>query len=233
MNILYFTGADYAGSINSSPYYIPLKHYSWNETRLIFVYGADFPLRNIHRNFFKTLACAWIHVALIVPAMIILLCLRHGDVNRSDIFMSVYMDIMIAITGASHLRYGNGLEKIFFTILLAGAFLINTIALENFLFLTFITEEPNRMDSLEKYIDFNPPTLISPGFEDDFRYNALGQCFIYFNDESAQIFTFQIPFWIGCTNCRPNCGRSICWTKFIWISGTSIIRRCVSDLLKR
>lgn len=171
-NILYFTGADYAGSRNSSPFFIPLKHYSWDETRLIFVYGIDFPLRNIRRNFFKTLTGAWIHVALIVPAMVILFLLRHGDVNQTSVFMSVLMDITIAITGASNLRYGNRSEKIFFTILLFGAFLINTIALENFLFFTFITEEPNRMDSLEKYIDFNPPTIIPPGFENDFRYEA-------------------------------------------------------------
>lgn len=46
---------------------------------------------------------------------------------------------------------------------------INIIALEHFLFYTFVTEEPNRMDSVEKYIDYNPPTQIPPGFENDFR----------------------------------------------------------------
>lgn len=55
--------------------------------------------------------------------------------------MSVDMDISIALTSAASLCYENQLEKIFFMILLFGAFLINTIALDNFLFYSFLTED--------------------------------------------------------------------------------------------
>lgn len=134
------------------------------------MYGEDFPLQNIRRNFLKTLAGAWIYIALIISSMVILFVLRYGDLDRRYTFISVYMDIIIAITSASSLRYQNHLEKIFFAILLFGTFLINTIALDNFLFFTFVTEEVNRMDSFEKYADFNPPTFGSKDMIKAFRY---------------------------------------------------------------
>lgn len=135
-----------------------LSRYFSHDIFAIFVYGDDFPRISYRRNFFKTLSAAWIHVAFFISGMILLFFLRHGDLNRQNILIAVYMDIIIVCTGASSLRFGNRLEKIFFSILLFSIFLINTIALENFLFYTFLAEEEYRMDSMQKYVEFNAPT---------------------------------------------------------------------------
>lgn len=140
---------------------ICVSRFSRTKVLLIFIYGDDFQRRNIRRNFFKTLAGAWIYIILIISSMVMLFFLRHGDMHRKDSLISVYMNITIALTSASALRYGNRLEKIFFMILLFAAFLINTIALDNFLFYTFLTEEEIRMNTLEKYAEFNPPTSLA------------------------------------------------------------------------
>lgn len=127
---------------------------------MFFIYGDDFPLKSYRPDFFKILAAAWIHITFFISGMIVLYLMRHGESNRRGIFITVYMDIMIVWTGASSLRYENRIEKIFFAILLFGTFLINTIALENFLFYTFLTKEEYRMDSMEKYVEFNTPTFV-------------------------------------------------------------------------
>lgn len=159
-NILYLSEYDHTNDESKLSNFIFLNNHYRQKLFLIFVYGDDYPLVKTRRNFLQIFVGARIFIILIGLAMVFFLFLiRHGDMTRKDTFISVYMDIIIGITNGSNLRYENHLEKIFFSILLFGAFFINTIALDNFLFYTFLTEEPNRMNSLEKYIEFNPPTF--------------------------------------------------------------------------
>lgn len=76
--------------------------------------------------------------------------------QRIDYF-STYMDVMMPLTGGGTLHYRNDLEKMFFVILLLGAFFMNAIGTDNFLFYTFLTEVTNLTDTLETVAEFNLP----------------------------------------------------------------------------
>lgn len=101
-------------------------------------------------TFLKIIETAWIQIVFILCAMIMLCFLRRGDLNRRVDIALVYIDVMIAVTGGGNLRYRNKIEKIFFGILLLGAFYINTIGIDNFLFATFLTDTPDGVDTFEK-----------------------------------------------------------------------------------
>lgn len=169
-NIFYLSQLDQWFDKSKLPHSKCLNRPLGVKTFLIFVYGVDFTRQNIFRHFFILLAGTWIYIALIVWAMTILFFLRRGELHRVDVFTSAYMDITIALTGAANLRYGNHLEKIFFMILLFGAFFINTIALDNFLFYIFLTDEPERVDSFVKFAEIDPPTVLNSYPVEKFRY---------------------------------------------------------------
>lgn len=155
-----------------------LDRYTRSSVSLVFVYGDDFSRRPILRNFYKMLASGWCYIIFIVMVMAILFFLRHRDLDRENVYLSMYVDVVITLTSASSLHYNNHLEKVFFAILLLGAFLINTIALDNFLFYTFLTEESYHMDSLIKYAEFNSPTIqIDDRHVEWFKYNDYNKYF--------------------------------------------------------
>lgn len=106
-------------------------------------------------NVLKIFGTIWIQIMFIILATTMLYFLRIGDLMRRVGLLSTYIDVLIVITGGGNLRYHNKLEKIFFGILLLGTFFINSIGIDNFLFATFLTEGPRRIDTLDKLISSN------------------------------------------------------------------------------
>lgn len=93
----------------------------------------------------------WIQTVFICCATIMLYFLRRGDL------ISALIDVLSGVIGGGNLRYRNKLEKIFFGFLFLGAFFINAIGLNSFLFATFLTQEPERINTFEKLAKYNPP----------------------------------------------------------------------------
>lgn len=160
-NIIYLAEHHYFTDRNHQPYFNLLNRHIEDDIVLVFFYGDDFSITNYRRNLFKLAANIWIPITFSAVGFLMLYFMRRGDLNRQNIFIRVWMDIMIAVISGSSIRYQNRLEKIFFAIFLVGVFFINTIFVENFLFYVFVTEEPNRMDTLKKFAKFNQTIFVS------------------------------------------------------------------------
>lgn len=128
---------------------------------LLFEYGDDFHSSSVRRNILKIFQSASAHIVFAIIAVILLFSIRRKIGLRRDGLISVYIDVIIVVAGGGSLRYQHRLEKVFFGILLLGVFFINTIAIDNFLFCTYLTEDVDRIDTIEKFIKFNPPIFIN------------------------------------------------------------------------
>lgn len=109
----------------------------------------------VRLNILKNVQKSWVHIVFAIIAMILLFFLRRGDRAIRNEFSSAYVDVMITITGAGRLRYRDKLEKIFFGILFLGSFYINTIEIDNAFFTEFVTQFPERFDTLAKLKQIN------------------------------------------------------------------------------
>lgn len=101
----------------------------------------------------------WIQILFIVCATIMLYFLRCGDLIRRVELISTFIDVMTAVTGGRNLIYRDKLEKMFFGFLFFGIFFINTIGIDNFLFATFLTQAPERINTFKKLAKYNPPVF--------------------------------------------------------------------------
>lgn len=126
--------------------------------RLLFVYEKSHqPMEPL--NVWAIFGTIWIQIVFICCATIMLYFLRRGELMRRIEFISTFIDVMTAVTGGGNLRYRDKLEKIFFGFLFFGAFYINAIGIENFLFATFLMQEPERIDNFDKLAKYNPPVF--------------------------------------------------------------------------
>lgn len=116
----------------------------------MFVHGMNDSPSVLRLDILKVFQATWIQIVFITCAMIMLYFIRRGDLMRRVEFISVYIDVMIAVTAGGNLRYRDKFEKIFFGILLLGSFYINTIGVDNFLFATFLSQTPERIDTFDK-----------------------------------------------------------------------------------
>lgn len=116
----------------------------------MFVHGKNNSFFALRFDILKVFQTIWIQILFITCAMIMLYFIRRGDLMRPVDLISVYIDVMIAMIGGGVLRYRDKFEKIFFGLLLLGSFYINTIGVENFLFATFLTQTPERIDTFDK-----------------------------------------------------------------------------------
>lgn len=128
---------------------------------LEFIYGDDFNRSNAPQIFLMILTNAMIFCLLIIVSIVVLCFIRRKANLPKDGFISAFFDVLIAVIGGGNLQYRHKLESAFFLILLFGSFLLNTICVDNFLYYTFSFGKENRMDSLEKMIDFNAPIWVT------------------------------------------------------------------------
>lgn len=80
---------------------------------LVFIYGKDFSISNARRDFFRILGSAWFYITFIALLMLYLFLMRHGELFQRIDYFSIYMDVMIALTGGGTLRYRNDMKKCF------------------------------------------------------------------------------------------------------------------------
>lgn len=129
---------------------------------LIFVYGNDFIALKRYFKYSKILEHTWTIILVIIIGMILLYFIRRiAKLRRNDI-STVYVDMMILVTGAASLRYHHKWEKIFFGIFIFGIFFINTIGIDNTLFHLFLLEEDYRVDTFEKLAQTKAPVTVNP-----------------------------------------------------------------------
>lgn len=96
------------------------------------------------------------HIMFMIFGTIMLYFLRRGELMLEDNFTLAYVDMVTVITGGGTIRYRDKLEKIFFGFLFLGSFYINAICIENLLFSDFLTQAPDRIDTLVKLDKLNP-----------------------------------------------------------------------------
>lgn len=118
--------------------------------------GEDYPPLTVRLNIWTILLSGWVHILFITFATIMLYFLRRGDLMRRSYITEAFIDVMMTVTGGGNLRLRDKLEKIFFGFLLLGSFYINAIRLDNFLFSTFLAQNPERIDTFEKFAKINP-----------------------------------------------------------------------------
>lgn len=119
----------------------------------------DFPRTKQRQNFFNIMKNSAFILLFVLLSISILYFVRR-QTRRVDI-STVYLDVMMTTVGGGNLRFFDKWDKIICGILLFGAFLVNTICVDNFLYHAYLLGDANHMDSMDKLIKFNPPIFFS------------------------------------------------------------------------
>jgi len=128
---------------------------SKNQYYLMFFYKNDYYVAMTYKNVKNIFQSSWPFPCLMAIGFTCLyLVRRYYRLHRSN-FVSICLDTIVTWVGGGNLQYQNHAEKIIFPIFLFGGFLINTIALDNFLYQSFLLDRNDRIDSVKKLIEYN------------------------------------------------------------------------------
>lgn len=140
----------------------PLYPFDSTELGIIFVYGEDFR-RETNIMFFPASIRiqATVIVSFIVLSAYILRKIRQECKLRGSSFVSTFMDILIAFISGGNLGMQHKLERIFFGILLIGAFFIMSIFGGDLLDCVYNTLN-QKIEKFEQLVELNPPIYFNP-----------------------------------------------------------------------
>lgn len=134
-----------------------------------FIRRKNFTQYNTHLTAFESLTSTLWFTVFFFMSIFILFCIRRRMRLRRDGLISVYLDMVIAMTGSSRLRFNHRVETIFFASLLFFHFFLNRIYMDDFLFASFLPSGGKRIDSFEKIAKFKLPFLFDANLQ---RHNA-------------------------------------------------------------
>lgn len=138
-----------------------LYPYSSVELTVAFVYGIDYTRRTNHMPIPQSVQILLTVILLFICLAAIILCIiRRKFKLRPDGLFSTYIDASVAIIAGGNLRMQHKFERLFFGILLIGAFFMTNLLTGDVLF--HIYRSRNQVNTFEHLATIDSPIYINP-----------------------------------------------------------------------